>query len=102
MPFLFQNQHLRLDPSDLPGTIQIKEILLIATISEQTLWRADASNQFEGCCVIGNDEHFYYKDCLVIKAATNDPQLMLPEFSYDDQQIALSVTLRFGDDFNLD
>ncbi|MDM8554101.1 glycosyltransferase [Desulfococcaceae bacterium HSG7] len=102
MPFLFQNQRLRLDPSDLPGTIQIKEIRLISTISKRTLWRADTSNQFEECCVLCNDEHFFYKDCLVIKAATNDPQLMLPEFSYDEQQIKLSVTLRFGDDFNLD
>jgi glycosyltransferase involved in cell wall biosynthesis len=102
IPFGFQKQRLRLDPSNLPGTIVIKEITLIAQKSNQILWQADAANQFAGCCVLGNDEHFFYEDCLVIKAADNDPQIMLPELSYDDQQIELSVTLHFGDDFNLD
>jgi len=102
IPFGFHRQRLRLDPSDMPGTIRIKEILFITTNPKRTLWRADAANRFKGCVVVGNDEHIYYEDCLVIKAADNDPQLMLPELTFDDQPISLSVTLCFGEDCNFD
>lgn len=102
MPFHFQNQRLRLDPSDLPGTILIKKILLIASDSKRILWGADIANQFKGCDIVSNDEHFYYKDCLVIKAATNDPQLMLPEMTYENQSIALRITLKYGDNMEND
>ncbi len=95
MPFLFQNQRLRLDPSDLSGTIQIKEIILIAMNSKRTLWRADASHQFDGCEIVSEDEHFFYQDCLLIKASTNDPRILLPQFTFDDQSMALQVVLRF-------
>lgn len=100
IPFGLEKKQCRLDPSDRPGTILIKEIAIVSQKSGREIWRADATNHFDGCEVSGNnDEYFYHKDCLVIKAATNDPQILLPDFTFDDQSVALRVTLRFRDDY---
>ena len=99
IPFGLKKKQWRFDPSNRPGTILIKEIVLIAQKSEHEIWRADAANHFSGCEVLCNDEHYIFNDCLLIKAATNDPQIMLPEFVFENQSAALRVTLRFEENF---
>lgn len=87
---------LRLDPADAPGMIRIKEIILLDEAGKE-IWRADGANGFHGCNDGGKDVWSFGKDCLVIKAATDDPQMLL-DCPVTDRPVKMSVTLYAGDD----
>ncbi len=67
---------LRLDPADMPGTVRIREIVLIDQGGHE-IWRADGGNGFAGCVGGGGEAVSIEDSCLVCHAATNDPQILL-------------------------
>jgi glycosyltransferase involved in cell wall biosynthesis len=87
---------LRLDPADAPGTIRIKEIVLLDEAGTE-IWRADGANRFQGCNAGGKDAWSFRNDCLVIEAETDDPQMLL-DCPPMDRPAKMSVTLYAGDD----
>ena len=83
---------LRIDPADSPGTVRIREIVLIDQGGRE-VWRADGGNGFAGC-VGGGDETICREDsCLVVHAATNDPQIFL-DCPATDQPLEMRVVIR--------
>ena len=67
---------LRLDPADTPGTVRIREIVLIDQGGCE-IWRADGGNDFAGCVSGGTEAVSVEDSCLVCHAATHDPQILL-------------------------
>jgi glycosyltransferase involved in cell wall biosynthesis len=70
------DQGLRMDPSECPGTVILRQVLLTDQQGEE-IWRSDASNRFRGIRFIGKGEVFLRSDDYVLNAADNDPQLLL-------------------------
>lgn len=87
---------LRLDPSDTPGSIRIREILLLDEAGTE-IWRADGSNHFQGCNAGCNDPLSVQDSELVINAMTNDLQIFL-DCPATDRSVKISVTLYAGVD----
>ena len=87
---------LRLDPTDAPGTVRIKQIILLDE-SGNEIWRADGANRFRGCSAGGNDPWSFRNNCLVIAAGTNDPQIFL-DCPATDRPVEMQVILFAGDD----
>ncbi len=91
---------LRLDPADMPGLVWIKEIILLDKAGNE-IWRADGANCFHGCSDGGKDVWSFRKGCLVIKAATDDPQMLL-DYQTMDRPAQMRLTLYTGDDVEVD
>ena len=90
---------LRLDPSDAPGTIRIREIVLLNKAGNE-IWRADGANRFHGCSDGGKDGWSFRKDCLAIEAATDDPQIFL-DCPVTDRPAQIRITLYTDDDLKV-
>jgi len=85
---------LRLDPSDAPGTIRIREIVLLDEAGNE-IWRTDGSSHFRGCST-GDREAMSIQDSyLVINAKTNDPQIFL-DCPVTDRSVEMQVILSMG------
>jgi glycosyltransferase involved in cell wall biosynthesis len=82
---------LRIDPSDTPSTIRIREIVLFGETGDEIL-RADGSNRFEGCHIGGNDACSIRNDVLLIEAKTDDPQVLF-DCPVTDRPVILCLTL---------
>ena len=82
----------RLDPADTPGTVRIREIALIGEEGNE-LWRADGGNGFAGCVGGGGEAVSIEDSCLVVHAATNDPQILL-ECPSTDKPLEMRVVIR--------
>lgn len=67
---------LRLDPSDAPGIIRIKEVVLFDE-KDKEIWRTDRSTGFQGCSPVGVESMSIEDSCIFIHARTNDPQIFL-------------------------
>ena len=67
---------LRMDPTDTPGVIRIREIVLTDE-SGHEIWRTDGSNRFRGCRSDERNRISMENSCLVVHAVTNDPQIFL-------------------------
>jgi len=91
---------LRLDPADAPSSIRIREIVLLDEAGTE-IWRADGANRFRGCSDGGKDAWSFRKDCLIIEATTDDPQMLL-ECPATDRPMQMSVTLCACDDLKTD
>lgn len=87
---------LRLDPSDRPGVIRIREIVLSDEKGGQ-LWRADGTNAFKGCRVAAGAIGTRREDCLVIEARNEDPQILIV-CPVTDRPLEMHVTLLSGED----
>ncbi|MCX5906386.1 MAG: glycosyltransferase family 4 protein, partial [Deltaproteobacteria bacterium] len=96
LPAYAGERPLRLDPADAPGIIRIKVIVLLDEAGDE-IWRADGANHFRGCSNGGKDAWSFRKDCLVIKAATEDPQIFL-DCPVTDGPAQIRITLYAGDD----
>ena len=85
---------LRLDPADTPGTVRIREIVLIDQEGRE-IWRADCGNGFAGL-VAGGREAFSMEDSsLVCHAATNDPQIYI-ECPATDKPLEMRIVIHAG------
>jgi len=82
---------LRMDPADTPGVIRIKEIVLTDE-TEKEIWRTDGSNGFRGCGSGDEGKIIIENSCLVVHAATNDPQLLL-DCPMTDQPVNMRVVI---------
>lgn len=82
---------LRLDPTEAPGTIRIREIVLKAEDGTE-IWRADGSNFFRGCSPGGKDVWSRSNSGLVIESQGDDPQMLL-DCPVTDRPAELHVTL---------
>jgi glycosyltransferase involved in cell wall biosynthesis len=87
---------LRLDPADTPGSIRIRELVLLDEAGTE-IWRADGANRFQGCSVGGKDAWSFRKDCLVIEAENDDPQMLL-DCPATDRPGELRITIFSGGD----
>ena len=83
---------LRLDPADKPGTVRIREIVLIDQGGRE-VWRADGGNGFAGCVGGGGEAVSIEDSCLVCYAATHDPQILL-ECPATDQPLEMRLVIR--------
>jgi glycosyltransferase involved in cell wall biosynthesis len=91
---------LRLDPADSPGTVWIKQIILLDAAGNE-IWRTDRSSRFHGCRIDVKNAWSLRKDCLVIESATDDPQIYL-DCPVTDRLAELSIRLYDGDDLSID
>jgi len=86
----------RLDPSDRPGVIRIREITLYDEKGGQ-FWRADGTNAFNGCRINGEATATFGNGCLIIRAKTEDPQILI-DCPVTDRPLEMHVTLLYGED----
>ena len=90
------DRYLRLDPVDKPGSVRMKQIILLDE-SGKEIWRADNANRFQGCSVGEKDVWSIKNECFVIEAQTDDPQILI-DCPLTDRPVKMSVTLYAGDD----
>ena len=95
LPYGIPEGNLRLDPSNNAGVISIKEIVIIDKKTDKEIWKADFSNEFKECEVLGNDRYVLNNKYLVIWAATDDPQILINS-PVIDQPARMKVTLSYG------
>ncbi len=86
---------LRLDPANIPGKITIKEIVLIDQLDKKEIWRIDIKSNFSDCDILGKDSWKIKEDCLVVHALTNNPQILLPDFSFSNKELIISIKICF-------
>lgn len=94
------DRYLRFDPVDQPGLVRMKQIILLDE-SGKEIWRADSTNHFRGCSVGERDAWSIINECLVIKAGTDDPQMLL-DCPVTDRPMKMAVTLYAGDEVKAD
>jgi len=68
---------LRIDPSDRPGTIYIKDLDVQANRTGKTIFRADGANRFAGFIMPENVDYEYDTRWFTLHAETDDPQILL-------------------------
>jgi len=100
LPSGVREGNLRLDPSNQTGTIIIKKIQIIERETGVEIWRADYSNHFKGCAVLGDDENMVDGHYIIIKSVGNDPQILLKNLPFTEQPVTLNVTLRSENDLD--
>lgn len=86
---------LRMDPSECPGTVILRQVLLTDQQGEE-LWRSDASNRFQGIRFIGKGQIFLRSESYVLHAADNDPQLLL-DCPAIEKPVLMTVVLYAGE-----
>ena len=79
LPFAGRRGELRIDPSDLPGTVVIKEIMLRDKSLGRILFRAGGKNNFEGCEFSEQVSPAIKDDFLILACADEDPQILVSQ-----------------------
>jgi len=96
LPFGTGDRYLRLDPSDKPDVIRIREITLLDEGGGE-IWRADGGNAFQGCRIVREETVTIRDACLVLLARTDDPQMLI-DCPITERPVEMRVTVFAGDD----
>ncbi len=94
LPFAGQEGQYRVDPTNMPGLVFIRQLAIKSSRTGKQIWQANAASGFEGCELVGVADSFIEADCLVLRCRTNDPQIVLPMF-HDTDAVTLSVSLLY-------
>ena len=88
-------RHLRLDPTDKPGLILIREIA-VQDERGNLIWRANGGNAFQGCRIVGEETNTIRDSCLVLLARADDPQMLI-DCPVTDRPVEMQVILFTSD-----
>lgn len=96
LPFTGQDGVFRLDPSNRAGLIVISSISLVRKKNSRPVWSCDGGSAFRECQIPTADKSRIKDSNLIITAKSNDPQILLPIISKNEEPLELVITLYFS------
>ena len=101
LPFAGRKGQIRIDPSNLPGTICIKDIILRDKKLGQIVFKSSKPDTF-GTCTLSEDlQHEIHEGFHILRTPDEDPQILLPE-KLKEGSFILELSIYFSPQFECD